>query len=134
MSVFKDNKDALVIGSDTIVKINNEVLGKPKDENHAYNMLKSLSGKTHFVVTSICVLKSDSEEVNVLSTTTNVTFNSLSDEMINNYIENFHPLDKAGAYGIQELPENFVHSVDGDIENVIGLSSNSLKSLLETVK
>ncbi len=131
---YLNEKNVVIISADTVVVLDNEILGKPKDKKHAYNMLKSLSGKTHFVVTSICVLKSDSEKVNIQSTTTYVTFNLLSDEMINNYIEKFNPLDKAGAYGIQELPDGFVSSVDGDIENVIGLSSKSLISILNDVK
>ncbi|MCQ2789338.1 MAG: Maf family protein [bacterium] len=127
---FKNEKDVLIISADTVVVLEDEILCKPKDKNHAYSMLKSLSGKTHFVVTCICVLKSDSDDVNVLPTTTYVTFNQLTDEMINDYIEKFKPLDKAGAYGIQELPEGFVSSFEGDMENVIGLSSKSLTTLL----
>lgn len=124
------NYDAQVIGADTIVVVDNKILGKPKDAAEAYDMLKLLSGRTHFVVTAVAVVESLSLEYRVKSTTTYVTFENLSNEQIEYYIENYKPLDKAGSYGIQELPEGYVKKVEGSLENVIGLPSDTLLELL----
>lgn len=121
---------SLVIGADTVVVLDNEILGKPDGQMGAYNMLKRLSGRTHFVVTSIVVINSLSGEYKKNSTTSYVTFEDLTDEQINYYIENFKPFDKAGAYGIQEMPDGYIKSYTGDLENIIGLSSKALKELL----
>lgn len=123
-------EDALVIGADTVVVLDNKILGKPKDKNEAYSMLKSLSGREHFVVTSICVIESVSLRKKVVSTTSYVEFEDLSDEMIKSYIEIFNPLDKAGAYGIQELPQGFVKHIGGSFENIIGLCPKALNKAL----
>lgn len=127
----KINEPALVIGADTIVVINNKILGKPQNKNEAYKMLKTLSGKTHFVVTSIAVINSENLNSKIKSTTTHVTFENLTDEQINYYIDNYKPYDKAGAYGIQELPEGFIKKVKGELDNVIGLPSKTLLELLK---
>lgn len=124
------NKDALVIGADTIVVIDNKILEKPKDYNDAKRMLSNLSGKTHFVVTSTAVVNAKNLKYQIKSTTTYVTFENLTEAQIDNYITNFQPFDKAGAYGIQELPEGFVKKVEGPLDNVIGLPSNTLLELL----
>lgn len=121
---------AIVIGADTVVVLENEILGKPDGEKGAYEMLKKLSGKTHFVVTSIVVINSETKEVKKNSTTSYVTFENLTDERIKYYIENFKPFDKAGSYGIQEMPEGYIKSFTGDLENIIGMSSKALLELL----
>lgn len=121
---------ALVIGADTIVVIDNKILGKPKDKEDAYKMLKMLSGRTHFVVTSVAVINSENMKSKVESTTTYVTFETLTDEQIHYYIETFKPFDKAGSYGIQELPKGYVKNVEGDMDNVIGLPSKTLLKLM----
>lgn len=123
--------DALVIGADTVVVLNDKVLGKPKDFDEAKTMLEMLSGKRHFVVTSICIIDTSSNTTKIDSTTSYVEFNKLSEEMITAYIKNFKPFDKAGSYGIQELPSVFVKNVDGSFDNIIGLSSDSLSKLLQ---
>ena len=123
-------ENAQVIGADTIVVIDNKILGKPADKVQSYEMLKMLSGRTHFVVTSVAVVESPSLEFRVKSVTTYVTFEDLTSEQIKYYIENFKPFDKAGSYGIQELPEGYVKSVDGQLDNVIGLPSETLLELL----
>lgn len=123
--------DALVIGADTVVVLDDKVLGKPKDFDEAKTMLEMLSGKKHFVVTSICIIDSTSNTTKIDSTTSYVEFNKLSEEMITSYIKDFKPLDKAGSYGIQELPSGFVKNVDGSFDNIIGLSSDSLSKLLQ---
>lgn len=127
-------EDALVVGADTVVVLNNNILGKPKDKTDAFNMLKSLSGKEHFVVTSICVLETPSLRKKINSTTSYVEFEILSDDMINSYIDKFKPFDKAGAYGIQELPQGFIKNVGGSFENIIGLCPKSLEKILAVFK
>lgn len=124
------NEKAHIIGADTIVVVDNKILGKPKDKEEAYEMLKMLSGRTHFVVTAVAVVEVPSLEYKIKSTTTYVTFEELTDEQIEYYIENFKPFDKAGSYGIQELPEGFVKKVEGPLDNVIGLPSETLLELL----
>ena len=126
------NEDALIIGADTIVVVDNKILGKPKDRQDAYDTLKMLSGRTHIVVTGVAVIKTPALESKVEAETTYVTFENLSDEQIEYYIENFKPFDKAGSYGIQELPEGYVKSVDGDLDNVIGLPSGRVLKMLKS--
>ncbi len=120
-----------VIGADTIVVIDNKILGKPENFDNAFSMLKNLSGKTHFVVTAVSVVNSENLQAKTESCTTYVTFNELSNEQIINYINNYKPFDKAGAYGIQELPDGFVKEVKGELDNVIGLPSKLLSELLK---
>ena len=95
-----EGKICKVIGADTIVVINNQILGKPKDYNDAIQMLELLSEKTHFVVTAVAVINSENMEYKIKSDTTYVTFEKLTNEQIRYYIDNFKPLDKAGSYGI----------------------------------
>lgn len=117
--VFKDNKDALVIGSDTIVKINNEVLGKPKDYYQAKEMLEKLSNETHEVVTGCTIIVDD--KIETFSSIAKVTFYQLSDQEIDDYIKTNEPMDKAGAYAIQGLGAKFVKSIEGDFYTIMGL-------------
>ena len=123
--------EKLVIGADTIVVIDNKILGKPKDYQNAYDDLKMLSDRTHFVVTAVAVVSSKDLKSEVETDTTYVTFEKLTDEQIKYYLDNFKPFDKAGSYGIQELPDWYVKSVYGDIDNVIGLPSNVVLKLLD---
>ena len=123
-------EESLIIGADTVVILGDEILEKPMDEKDAFLMLKKLSGKTHSVVTSIAIINSKTKEHKINSTTSNVTFKNLSDELIQNYIRDFKPLDKAGSYGIQELPDGFIEKVEGDLENIIGISSKAFENLL----
>lgn len=133
-AILKDTKETcLVIGADTVVVLENQILGKPENENEALKMLKSLSGKKHSVVTSICVINSETLQKNILSTTSYVEFEDLSDEIIENYVINYNPLDKAGSYGIQELPQGFVKNIEGSFENIIGLCSSALRKLLNNL-
>ncbi|MGN1125452.1 MAG: nucleoside triphosphate pyrophosphatase [Candidatus Gastranaerophilaceae bacterium] len=125
---------SIVVGADTIVVLNNQILGKPKDRDEAFTMLKALSNKEHFVVTSICAIETPSMRKKIVSTTSYVTFNELSDEMINSYIENFKPFDKAGSYGIQELPHGFVKNIGGSFENIIGMCPKALNKTLSVFK
>lgn len=122
--------NSLVISADTVVILENKILGKPKDEACARRMLKDLSGKTHYVVTAVTVLDTDTKESLSEVVKTFVTFQDLSDELICDYVKTCRPLDKAGAYGIQEMGEEFIKGVDGDLENVIGLPTKTLKDML----
>ena len=126
--------DYPVLGADTIVVIDNQILGKPKNYQDAFYTLKQLSGKTHFVVTSVAIVNSNTLDYKIKSDTTYVTFENLSDEQIKFYLDNFKPFDKAGSYGIQELPKGYVKSVDGRIDNVIGLPSEVVKELLAQIQ
>lgn len=124
-------KKHLVIGADTIVVSDNKILGKPKDFATAKKMLEELSGKKHFVVTSIAIVNSENLKYKIKSTTTYVTFENLTEKQITSYINDFLPYDKAGSYGIQELPKGFVKEVEGELDNVIGLPSSTLLELLK---
>lgn len=119
-----------IIAADTIVVLDGKILGKPDGYDGAFDMLKSLSGKTHHVVSAIVVMDSDTQNYKKQSTTSEVTFENLTDEQIKYYIDNFKPFDKAGSYGIQEMPKGYIKSYTGDLENIIGISS---KTLLEMI-
>lgn len=117
--VFKDHQDCLVIGSDTIVKINNEVLGKPKTYEQAKQMLNMLSGNTHEVVTGVTIITKD--KVETFSSIAKVSFYPLSEQEIDEYIKTNEPMDKAGAYAIQGLGAKFVKAIEGDYYTIMGL-------------
>ena len=124
------NEQSLIVGADTIVVLDGKILGKPNGYDGAFEMLKNLSGKTHHVVTAIVVMDSDTQNYKKQSTTSEVTFENLTYEQIKYYIDNFKPFDKAGSYGIQEMPKGYIKSYTGDLENIIGISS---KTLLEMI-
>ncbi|MCR4632813.1 MAG: Maf family protein [Erysipelotrichaceae bacterium] len=118
-AVFKDHPDALVIGSDTIVKIGNDILGKPKNIEQAEAMLKELSGKTHEVVTGVSILYKDRTET--FSSVAKVTFYPLDEKEISEYIATNEPMDKAGSYAIQGDAAKFIRSIEGDYYTIVGL-------------
>jgi len=123
--------DAVTIGSDTIVVVDGDVLGKPRDEQDAARMLRRLSGRSHTVITAVAArwrgrLVSAVEEVSV-------GFRALSEEDIRAYIATGEPIDKAGAYGIQGFGATIVERVDGDYFAVMGLPLNRLTRLLESL-
>ena len=122
--VFKDHKAALVIGSDTIVKINNQVLGKPKSYEQAKDMLEILSGKTHEVVTAVTILVDN--KVETFSSIAKVTFYQLTPQEIDEYIKTNEPMDKAGAYAIQGLGAKFIKAIEGDYYTIMGLPIGEL--------
>lgn len=126
--VSRERPDALVIGSDTIVVVDGDVLGKPRDEAHAAEMLARLSGRSHMVLTAVAVewrgqLRSSVEEVGV-------TFHPLTPVEIDAYIATREPMDKAGAYGIQGYGATIVERVDGDYFAVMGLPLQRLVRLM----
>lgn len=120
------NEDCTIIGADTVVVLDDRILEKPHDIKDAKKMLRSLSNREHQVVTSIALINSQNNKSVIKSTTSHVVFNYLTDEMIDYYVDNFKPLDKAGAYGIQELPEGYVKSYSGSLENIIGICPKAL--------
>jgi len=126
------NDNEILITSDTIVWHNNKALGKPKDAQDAFEILKSLSNATHEVITSVCF--KTKLESKVLSEVTRVTFNKLSDEAIKYYIENYKPFDKAGAYGIQEwIGFVAVSKIEGSYANVMGMPTDKVYEYLTTL-
>lgn len=115
----------LLITSDTIVWNHNKALGKPSDKDEAFQILKSLSGGIHEVITSVCL--ATLQKTKVFTVTTKVYFEELSNEEINFYIENYNPFDKAGSYGIQEwIGLIGISKIEGSYTNVVGLPTNSL--------
>lgn len=124
--------DALVIGADTVVCIDGKVLGKPKDEAEAREMLKMLSGREHHVCTGFAVIDNGTGKMVCDFERTVVKFKPLTNEEIEKYIKSGEPMDKAGAYGIQGVGALFVEGIKGDYFNVVGLPLCSLfKSLKE---
>lgn len=121
-AAFADNlaDNEILITSDTIVWHEDKALGKPKDYDDAFTMLQSLSGKTHEVITSVCIKTKVATET--FNETSRVTFNVLSDEEIKYYLDNYKPYDKAGAYGIQEwIGLVAIAEIEGSYVNVVGL-------------
>ncbi|AYN03633.1 Maf-like protein [Flavobacterium sp. 140616W15] len=126
------NPNEILITSDTIVWHNDKALGKPKDEEDAFNILKSLSNTTHDVITSVCFKTNDKSVI--INETTKVTFTVLSDEAILYYLKNYKPYDKAGAYGIQEwIGFVGVAKVEGSYTNVMGLPTHKVYEYLSTL-
>ena len=133
MSVAKLRaENDLVIAADTLVCLDGELLGKPKDEAEAFAMLKKLSGNEHQVYTGVAVSQGDKSVS--CAEMTKVRFCRMSDEDIKNYIATFEPMDKAGAYGIQGKGSIFIEKIDGDYFNVVGLPVSRLKKELDKMK
>lgn len=122
--------DELIITADTIVWLDGIVMGKPKDAGEACEMLRRLSGRTHQVITGVCVTTVDKQVS--FSTVTDVTFDKLTEEEIEYYVTHFKPMDKAGSYGIQEwIGYVGVRSISGSYFNVVGLPIQRLYSELK---
>ena len=122
--------DELIITADTIVWLDGEVMGKPVDEEDARRMLRALSGKTHQVITGVCLMTLDSQKA--FATVTDVTFCHLSEEEIDYYVERYRPMDKAGSYGIQEwIGFVGVERISGSYFNVMGLPIQRLYTELK---
>ena len=128
--------DKWVIGADTIVVFESHILGKPKNEKDSFQMLKRLSGNTHQVITGVSIQNIKQDISDSFHERTNVTFNTLSDNIINYYIKTYKPFDKAGSYGIQDWFSVCVNRIDGCFYNVMGFPLSSFYShfidLLET--
>lgn len=118
-AVSAQRDGATVLGADTVVVVDGELLGKPRDSEDAAAMLRKLRGKTHEVVTGVALLSRDRRDVRVART--RVTFGALTDEEIGWYVASGEPMDKAGGYAIQGLASRFVVAIDGSYSNVVGL-------------
>ncbi len=127
---FEPQLDGIVLTADTVVIINNQILGKPIDANHAFDMLKKLSGKMHHVITAFSIVHHN--QIKTYSDTTEVYFKPLRDEEILNYVTNYKPFDKAGAYGIQEwMGLVAIKKIVGSYTNVMGLPTEKLYAVLQ---
>ena len=123
--------DGIIIAADTVVVLNQKILGKPKNKKEAQVMLKKLSGKEHRVITGLAVVDAETKKMLQDVTITRVKFQKLTNNLIEKYIASGEPLDKAGAYGIQGKAALLVESIKGDYFNVVGLPLNALNQLLE---
>jgi septum formation protein len=127
---LKENE--ILITSDTIVWHNNKALGKPKDEQDAFAILKSLSNATHEVITSVCF--KTKAKTDTIFEVTKVTFNALSDQAIHYYLDHYKPYDKAGAYGIQEwIGFVGVSKIEGSYTNVMGMPTDKVFNYLNNL-
>ena len=131
-AVYKSYPDDLVISCDTIVVIDNQIIGKPIDEMDAKRILKKLSGRVHYVYTGFAIHYLDKLIVDVVSS--KVHFNELSDELIDKYIKSKSPLDKAGAYGVQDNKEYpIIKNIIGSVDNVIGFPIKEIKEKINEI-
>ncbi len=122
------NDDSIVVAADTLVFCDDKILGKPRDKRQAYEMMKLLSGRSHNVISGLCVVSKDKKICD--SVKTEVLFRELSDKEITGYISTNDPYDKAGGYGIQSFAGAFVSEIKGDYYNVVGLPLSRLISIL----
>lgn len=126
--------DAVIIAADTVVALDNRLMGKPADAVEAASMLRQLSDKTHSVYTAVCLIDTTTGAMTCGQRTSLVTFGEIDNEDINAYIATGEPLDKAGAYGIQGLGGMFVEKIDGDYGTVVGLSLPLLRELAANLR
>lgn len=126
--------EALVIGADTVVVFEDQVLGKPKDFDDAQRMLRMLSDKTHEVITGVALVYQ--QQPITFHDVSHVTFMDLSDKWIDEYILHYHPLSKAGSYGVQDdsYENKFVKEIVGDMTNVVGLPMKKLSKMLKELE
>ena len=125
--------DDLVIGADTVIEFNNNIIGKPENLTDAKRILLSLSGAEHFVVSGVC-LRSVKQKIRcTFAVKTKVIFKEISKQGVKDYLSKVHVLDKAGAYAIQEYGEMIVESIDGPLDNVIGLPCKALQTALDAI-
>jgi septum formation protein len=120
-AVARKIPDALVLGADTLVFLDGEIMGKPRDPADARRMLARLQGRTHQVVTGVSLIHLRGHRERLFAVSTDVTFRSLSAEQIGDYLSKINPLDKAGAYAIQEHGDMIVSEISGSFSNVVGL-------------
>ena len=133
MDIYSKYPNDTIIASDTIVVINDKILGKPKDEQDAFEMLSLLSGNKHSVITSVCIMHQG--KIDNFVSKNHVSFYKMSEKDINEYIATKEPMDKAGAYAIQGKAAKYIRSINGDYYTIVGLPIakviKSLKKLKE---
>ena len=129
MDVAKRHKNAVIIAADTVVYASGEILGKPKSEAEAENMIRRLADRTHSVHTGVCILRADTREMLTKAERTLVEFAAMSDDEIAMYLSAGDHMDKAGAYGIQGFASRFIRRIDGCFFNVMGLPVHLLYNM-----
>ncbi len=128
--VARENPESWVLGSDTTVVLGNEILNKPVDLDDALGMLMRMSARTHNVYTGVCLTHIGRQAEAVITVVSGVTFKPLNEDLINEYFKRVNPLDKAGAYGIQEGKEMIIESFEGSFSNIMGLPVDETIELL----
>lgn len=131
IALSRRRPDALVIASDTVVALGDQVYGKPRDLDHAAAMLRALSGKAHSVISSVALFWSKGGLWDLFAETTTVRFRAIDEALIRSYLSKTQPLDKAGGYGIQDHGDELVASIEGSFHNVVGLPTERLRSALQ---
>ncbi|MGH7939592.1 MAG: Maf family protein [Limisphaerales bacterium] len=131
-AVAKKIPDSLVLGADTLVFLDHKIFGKPADKPHAREMLLQLQGRTHQVVTGVSLIHLRSHTEKIFAVSTDVLFRPLNAQQIDEYLAKINPLDKAGAYAIQENGELVVSEISGSFSNVVGLPVEKVQNELET--
>ena len=134
LAATSDSNSSVVVAADTVVVVENEILGKPASPDDARAMLRQLSGRTHEVLTGLAVLSLPHAEVRVVVESTRVTFARMTDREIEEYIASGEPFDKAGAYAIQARGGKFVARIEGCYFNVMGLPLARLYSILREIE
>ena len=141
-AVFKQRPTEFVLGADTVVVVDKEILGKPRNPADAERMLRLLSGRTHKVITGVCVMgpqaataeaKNETTLGDTRSETTEVTMSAITDDEIRAYIATGEPMDKAGAYAIQGMASRWIPRIEGDYANVVGLPVALVYRMLKEV-
>jgi septum formation protein len=136
LAVSQQRPQDIILGADTIVVVDEQILGKPRDPADATRMLRLLSGRSHLVTTGVCLLGTENHElkssfVDVLSETTRVAMDPLNDDDIHSYIATGEPMDKAGAYAIQGIASRWIARIEGDYCNVVGLPVSLVYRMLK---
>jgi septum formation protein len=131
VAVSQSRPEDYVLGADTIVVVDDTILGKPRDADDAARMLRLLSGRMHAVITGVCVVGPVASKVKTASETTLVTFCELCDDEIRDYIATGEPMDKAGAYAIQGIASRWIPRIEGDYGNVVGLPVALVYAMLQ---
>ncbi len=133
-SAVKENcsNDDIILGADTVVCLDGEIIGKPVSLEDAKNTLKRLSGNTHSVLTGYCLIKGEKIISGVEKT--EVTFRELTDFEIDEYVASGEPMDKAGSYGLQGKGGLFARGINGDYNNIIGLPISTVSSIIEKMQ
>jgi septum formation protein len=130
-AVAKKHPDAFVLGADTLVFLDNEILGKPRNLADARRMLRRLQGRQHQVVTGVSLIHLRRHEERIFADSTDVLFHPLDAAQIHEYVSEVHTLDKAGAYAIQESGEKIISEISGSYSNVVGLPVERLRAELQ---
>ncbi|MGA8272106.1 MAG: Maf family protein [Candidatus Sulfotelmatobacter sp.] len=132
LAVFQSQPQNFVLGADTIVVVDDMILGKPRDASDAARMLRLLSGRTHAVITGVCLVSpiESGRELTTGSETTLVTMSKISYDEIRDYVGTGEPMDKAGAYGIQGIASRWIPRIEGDYSNVVGLPVSMVYAML----